>query len=147
MRLNLAILLAMCGRFELENPEQIYGRFGTKNTFPEIRPNINVAPSQMVPIVFGDGEVELTKWGLVPSWAKDPKIGYKMINARAEGIEVKPSFSKPFHTRRCIVPSTGFYEWKATENGKVPYIFQLKIMTCSGWPGYLMSGKINRVGK
>ncbi len=66
------------------------------------------------------------KWGLVPFWAKDEKIGYKMINARAEGIEVKPSFSKPFHTQRCIVPSTGFYEWKITDKGKVPFIFQLR---------------------
>src|SRR5438105_4463481 len=93
----------MCGRFELENPENIYERFKTKNTLPEIRPNNNVKPSHLVPVVIEGREAVLMKWGLVPSWAKDEKIGYKMINARAETVSEKPFFIKPFHTQRCIV--------------------------------------------
>lgn len=67
------------------------------------------------------------KWGLVPSWAKDEKIGYKMINARSEGIETKPSFRAAFKRHRCLVPTTGFYEWKKVDaKMKQPYFIRLK---------------------
>ena len=70
--------------------------------------------------------IEIMRWGLVPSWAKDTKIGYQMINARSEGIEQKPSFRKPFRSQRCIVPATGFYEWqKVSSSRKIPYYFTL----------------------
>lgn len=117
----------MCGRFDLKNPDTLYKRFGvTKALSISLIPNSDVRPSQSVPIVFADREIELMKWGLIPSWAKDEKVGYKMINARAEGIESKPSFKNPFHTQRCLVPATGFYEWKDTSQGKVKYYFHLK---------------------
>jgi putative SOS response-associated peptidase YedK len=71
--------------------------------------------------------LKLMKWGLVPFWAKDEKIGYKMINARSEGIESKPSFRDPFKKRRCLVLSDGFYEWKKFDaKTKVPYFIRLK---------------------
>lgn len=66
------------------------------------------------------------KWGLVPSWAKDPKIGFGLINARAETLIEKASFRKPLTSRRCLVPSSGFYEWKKTDEGKIPYYIHLK---------------------
>jgi len=80
----------------------------------------------------GDGErdvqnsLEMMKWGLVPSWAKDPRIGNKMINARSETITEKPSYRKPLQSKRCLVPASGFYEWHATGTGKVPYHIYLK---------------------
>ena len=70
--------------------------------------------------------LELMKWGLVPSWAKDPSIGNKMINARAETVLEKPSYKKPLQTKRCLVPVSGFYEWQDTGKGKVPYHIYLK---------------------
>ncbi len=103
-----------------------------KIQLPEVKlePRYNVAPGAMMPVIV-KGEEENTvksmKWGLIPFWAKDPKIGYKMINARAEDIDKKPSFRKPIKTQRCLVPASGFYEWKKTDGGKsIPYYFYLK---------------------
>ena len=71
--------------------------------------------------------VSMMKWGLVPSWSKDPDIGHNMINARSEGIEDKPSFRNPLRKRRCLVIANGFYEWKTTnKKTKMPYLFTLK---------------------
>ncbi|MEI6477577.1 MAG: SOS response-associated peptidase family protein [bacterium] len=70
--------------------------------------------------------LELMKWGLVPVWASDEKIGYKMINARAETVHEKNSFKKSFEKRRCLVPITGYYEWKKVGSGKQPYYFRLR---------------------
>jgi putative SOS response-associated peptidase YedK len=75
------------------------------------------------------------RWGLIPSWAKDPKIGAKMINARAEAIAEKPAFRKAFAKRRCLVPMSGFYEWKQMPHGKAPYYVRLlnsDLFTCAG---------------
>jgi putative SOS response-associated peptidase YedK len=66
------------------------------------------------------------KWGLIPFWAKDPRIGYKLINARAETIDSKPSFKHAFQNKRCLIPANGFYEWQSTETGKQPYYINLK---------------------
>jgi putative SOS response-associated peptidase YedK len=95
----------------------------------EISPRTNIAPGQQIlTVVSEDGNRvgKTMKWGLVPSWSKEPKIGYKMINARAEGIESKPSFKNAFKRRRTLIPSSGFYEWQKTEDGKQPYRFVLK---------------------
>lgn len=119
----------MCGRFSLT--EEIYNlkRQFEFEFFEEIGPRYNIAPSQMVLAIGqnkGTRKGAYLKWGMVPYWASDPKIGYKMINARSEGIEEKPSFKQPFKQRRCLILSDGFYEWK--KNGKVkhPYRFVMK---------------------
>jgi len=121
----------MCGRFTLTTNElDLEGRFGFFN--PQgilFEPRYNIAPSQEHPIVIVEEDrrvVKLMKWGLVPQWSKDPEIGYKMINARSEGIEEKPSFRTPLRKRRCLVIANGFYEWKTTaKKTKMPYLFTL----------------------
>jgi putative SOS response-associated peptidase YedK len=117
----------MCGRYTLANVEGLQDRFDTENRLAGIRPNYNVAPGQSMPVITRNSpnKIEIMKWGFVPSWAKDVKIGYKMINARAEGIEVKPSFRSAIKCRRCLVPATGFYEWKKKEGIKVPMHIRL----------------------
>ena len=94
----------------------------------EHAPRYNIAPSQGILAVRaapdgGDGarEAAVLRWGLVPSWAKDPDIGNRVINARAETVAEKPSFRAAFRRRRCLVPATGFYEWRAASGPKQPY--------------------------
>ena len=106
----------MCGRFvSSSTPEQIGAYFDATATGAVLGPNFNVAPTHDVYGVVADGErsrrVEVFHWGLIPSWAKDRKVGYKMINARAETLAEKPAFKKLFATRRCVIPMDGFYEW------------------------------------
>ena len=92
------------------------------------RPRYNAAPTQKLPVITGGvpRQLELLQWGLIPSWAKDPSIGIKLINARAETVLEKPSFRRPFQRQRCLVLADGFYEWQATERGKVPYRFVVR---------------------
>lgn len=104
----------MCGRFNLySNIEMLLERFHLTNIdWIELSPRYNIAPSQdVLAIVQGEhgNKGGFLKWGLVPSWANDPKIGYKMINARAETLAEKPSFKKLLSRRRCIIPADGFY--------------------------------------
>lgn len=114
----------MCGRYvnNIPVPDVIY-YFGVPKCFsPEKR--FNIAPSQKVTIIRQQGQERVLaqiQWGLIPHWAKDPKIGYAMINARAETVATKPSFRDAFRSRRCIVPASGFYEWKRGEKTKQPY--------------------------
>lgn len=115
----------MCGRFtSLLSPEllaAIYEIFG----LPESTPRYNIAPSQPVSIVrqnvAGQRELATVKWGLIPSWAKDPSIGHSLINARGETVAEKPSFRAAFKHRRCIIPASGFYEWVAVGGAKQPW--------------------------
>jgi putative SOS response-associated peptidase YedK len=82
-----------------------------------------------------NGPLVPMRWGLIPSWAKDPQIGAKMINARAETVPGKPAFRKAFSKRRCLVPMSGFYEWKKGPRGKVPHYVRLlnsDLFTCAG---------------
>jgi putative SOS response-associated peptidase YedK len=114
----------MCGRYELSShPTAIALAFGLPHP-PDVRPRYNIAPTQQVPIVRGNaaGERELVemRWGLVPRWAKDPSIGTRMINARAETVATKGAFRNAFARHRCLVPVNGFYEWKRIANGKQP---------------------------
>jgi putative SOS response-associated peptidase YedK len=84
-----------------------------------------VAPQSPVPVVYetkeGERVAELMRWGLVPSWAKDPAIGHKLNNARSDGLFDKPSFGQAARRRRCLLPASGFYEWQATPSGKQPW--------------------------
>jgi putative SOS response-associated peptidase YedK len=111
----------MCGRFVAASPpDEIARYFGA--TAPEalLEPNYNVAPTNDVYAVLEDGsarKVEPLHWGLVPRWAKDPSIGNRMINARAETLASKNAFKHAFSKRRCIIPADGFYEWKAVTAG------------------------------
>lgn len=121
----------MCGRFtRKENFQHLAKQLGLK-ILPALSPRYNIAPSQLVACVRTNPEskewecVEL-KWGLVPSWAKDPGIGNKMINARAETIAEKPTFRKAFKHQRCLVLADGFYEWKQEGNTKQPYYIRFK---------------------
>ncbi len=94
----------------------------------ELTPRFNVAPSQSAPVVRlsadGTREGDLLRWGLVPSWADDPAIGHRHVNARAETVGVKPAFRVAFSSRRCLIPVSGFYEWRVLRDGKTkqPYL-------------------------
>jgi putative SOS response-associated peptidase YedK len=121
----------MCGRFTLFTPwEQLELAFPFLEGDFEAPPRYNIAPSQQVAAVPNREEkrVSLFHWGLIPFWAKDPKIGNRMINARAETLAQKPSFRNAFRRRRCLVLADGFYEWRKVEGQrqKIPYLIRLK---------------------
>jgi putative SOS response-associated peptidase YedK len=120
----------MCGRFDLHLPRELLAEIFGINIVQEIKPRYNIAPSQQVPVirshVDGTRSLDLLKWGLIPSWAKDPHIGYRMINARTETVNVKPSFRKALKYRRCIIPANGFYEWREVGGKKHPLYVKLK---------------------
>jgi putative SOS response-associated peptidase YedK len=120
----------MCGRFtqKSERPD-IQLEFYIQGWLAEPAVSYNIAPSQKAGIIINDGEKNIFasyQWGLVPYWAKDPKIGYNMINAKAETVTQKPSFKGPFKKKRCLIPAEGFYEWKKDGNKKVPYYILFK---------------------
>lgn len=121
----------MCGRFTLTlDPGELQELLNLGPFLHIVQPRYNIAPSQPIPIVKDSQSksVELYLWGLVPFWAKDPKIGYKMINARAETVSEKPAYRAAFKYRRCLILADGFYEWQAVKDGggKQPYLFKLK---------------------
>lgn len=127
----------MCGRFALTHIAGFWSRFAVIDRHAALAPRFNIAPSQFVPIIISgsDNKAVMMKWGLVPFWAKDPKIGNRMINARAETVATKPAFRTSFKRRRCLVPATGFYEWKRLKDGKVPYYIHLKDDSFFGMAG------------
>lgn len=132
----------MCGRFtNTAKKEQIQAEFKVGNKNPGIfQPRYNISPSQMIDAVSsrdGGRILNQLKWGLVPHWAKDPGIGNRMINARAETITEKPSFREAFRKRRCIVPTTGFYEWRQSDGkgGKQPFYFYVTEREVFGFAG------------
>lgn len=122
----------MCGRFTLTRSiEELVEEFDLPADVltSEITPRYNIAPTQSIHAIVAEqgGGRGLRKlhWGLVPSWAKDPSIGAKMINARAETLAEKPSFKTAFRTRRCLIPVDGFYEWKKINKAKQPYYIRM----------------------
>lgn len=106
----------MCGRYTLhQDSENLATRYKLSSKPESIRDNFNVAPAHFMPIIVeedGKPKLEMMKWGLVPVWAKDPNIGYKMINARSESIFEKPAWRSVILKKRCLIPADGFYEWK-----------------------------------
>lgn len=113
----------MCGRYTLhQKAENIAKRYGVADGSATIRENFNVAPGQLMPVITEDDngkrELQIMKWGFVPVWAKDPNMGYKLINARDDGIFEKPMWRSVILKKRCIIPADGFYEWKKTTIGK-----------------------------
>lgn len=114
----------MCGRFTLATPAERIAEHFQLASVPVLAPHYNIAPSQSIAAIRAAGpqrELVWLRWGLVPAWAKDPNIGYKMINARAESLAERPAYRTAFRRRRCLVPADGFYEWKGTGRGKQPY--------------------------
>lgn len=105
----------MCGRFTLRsNLNLILQQFGLDEA-PDLTPRYNIAPTQLVPTVRAAGsgrELAMLRWGLIPSWSKDEKIGNRLLNARSETAAEKPSFRTAFRRRRCLVVADGFYEWQ-----------------------------------
>ncbi len=124
----------MCGRSSLSKVEkELEERFNASFYSDALAqynplPNYNVAPTHMHPVITNDDQEHLQffRWGLIPFWAKDSKIGYKMINARVETVMEKKAFSKSLQSQRCIVPFDGFYEWKKVPGGKQPFRITLK---------------------
>ncbi len=114
----------MCGRYvQVSSPQLLAERFHVTETAVEERDaDYNVAPSKKVPVVVQRSPdrrvLEEMRWGLVPSWARDPAVGNRMINARAEGLAGKPSYKGPFRRRRCIIPADAFYEWRVVPGQK-----------------------------
>ncbi|MBI5119297.1 SOS response-associated peptidase [Candidatus Poribacteria bacterium] len=121
----------MCGRFTLFDSDAILSKaFGVPISF-DLTPRYNVAPSQPILTVrvspeTGKREFAWLRWGLVPHWAQDPSIGNRMINARGETVAEKPAFRDAFQRRRCLVPASGFFEWKKGERRKQPYYIRMK---------------------
>jgi putative SOS response-associated peptidase YedK len=126
----------MCGRYDLtelpiEHFEQLLGR-AIRSQVGDMEPRYNIAPSQSVPIirhaVDGEFEAVYTRWGLLPFWAKDPKLKYSTINARAETVDSAPAFREAFKSRRCLVPATGWYEWQTLPSAqhKQPWRLHLR---------------------
>lgn len=110
----------MCGRFVLTADGKTIQQKFDLDTVPELQARYNIAPSQPVAVISNESPKELNyyKWGLVPSWSKDLAIGNKLINARGETVEEKPSFRSAFKRRRCLIPANGFYEWAKADDGK-----------------------------
>ncbi len=139
----------MCGRYTLSNPRgsfsetpEIDARFLAE--FVEtggVEPRYNIAPTQDVPVITNEGarRIERMRWGLVPFWAKDIKIGNRMINARGETVAEKPAFRTSFKRKRCLIPASGFYEWKRDGKTKTPMHIRLH-----GGGFYAMAGLYDR---
>lgn len=121
----------MCGRYRLSRRKQILEEhFDSVSGMEDWNPRYNIAPTQSVPVIRQNPkepvrELSLFRWGLVPSWAKDPSVAARMINARSETAGTKPAFSEALKFRRCLVPADGFYEWRKTGKVKEPYCFEI----------------------
>lgn len=123
----------MCGRFSLtQSKEKLEKRFNSIFNKEDIEkyhpiPNFNVAPTHIIPVITGNDHLhfQLFRWGLIPHWSKDIRIGAKMINARRETLLEKPAFMNLLKSKRCIIPMDGFYEWK--KNGSIKTPFRIKI--------------------
>jgi putative SOS response-associated peptidase YedK len=122
----------MCGRFTIAFVIGLCERFKVKNCSIQLMPRYNIAPSQDVPVVTraqncgSENEIRMMMWGLVPSWSKDPAHSPKPINARGDTLDQKPMFRDLLKSQRCLVPATGFYEWKKESRGKKPYYVRMK---------------------
>lgn len=119
----------MCSRYFLDADGNVIAYTFRAPPSDKVKKRFNIAPTQQAPVVRlapeGGREIALLRWGLVPYWAKDPKVGTRMINARSEGIAEKPAFRAAVQKRRCVVPATGFFEWQGEAGRKQPYAITL----------------------
>lgn len=119
----------MCGRFAFYSPSEATAALFGASASVEVEPRYNIAPTQYIAAVRGDDaddrELVMLRWGLVPFWAKEPSIGNRMINARAETVAEKPSFRNAYRKRRCLILADGFYEWRKDGERKTPYFISL----------------------
>ena len=119
----------MCGRYCLNLNQDFYHRFGVVNQLSSFPKNFQVSPGQIEPVIVKQEGLTLAwtmKWGLIPFWAKDRGVGNKMFNVRSESLATKIGFRKSFQAKRCLVPSNGFYEWKAENGQKTPYLIEVR---------------------
>ena len=121
----------MCGRFTLRTPAATLAEFFQLARIPTWMPRYNIAPSQPVATVVqtpqhSERTFQLYRWGLIPSWAKDPRMGDRMINAQAETAAIKPAFRTAFRKRRCLVLADGFYEWQKVGRRKQPFYVRMQ---------------------
>lgn len=129
----------MCGRYTLTvDKETLSERFGCSYIVPDYRPRYNAAPMQSMPVVLqelGQRNIMMMKWGMIPRWAKDLRMGSKLINARMETVAEKPAFRDSFQKRRCIIPADGYYEWLKLGQTKQPMRIVLKSRELFGFAG------------
>ncbi len=141
----------MCGRFALNAPALAITEIFEIDILPDLVPRYNVAPSQRVTaVVVASGARTFTdlKWGLIPSWAKDARIGYRMLNARSETVASKPSFRQAFKRRRTLIAATGFYEWlRLDKKNKVPHLFSMADRRPFAMAGLCESWKNHETGE
>lgn len=118
----------MCGRFTLILDSEFLRRFLIQSQKSQLSPRYNIAPTQEVPIIVNEegNNLVMMRFGLIPSWSKEKKTRYSLFNARAETVAKKPIFRHLLNKKRCLVPTTGFYEWKKVGSRKVPYFIHLK---------------------
>jgi putative SOS response-associated peptidase YedK len=119
----------MCGRYALATPPELLAELLRIHAVHcKLQPRYNIAPTQPAAVVRlnreGQRELVAMHWGLIPSWARDAAIGSKLINARCESAADKPAFRSAFRRRRCVIPASGFYEWKKLARGKQPYYIE-----------------------
>lgn len=121
----------MCGRFTLKTPTETLAEVFEVPVPQDLQPSFNIAPSEALVTVRADEqkakrELALLRWGLVPSWSNDPKVGNKMINARSETVATNGAFRSAFRRRRCLVLADGFFEWQRQEKRKQPFYIHMK---------------------
>jgi len=119
----------MCGRFALSISPSVLAKLFGLDEIPDLPPRYNIAPGQSIAAVLSHPEgnirvLKMLRWGLVPPWAKDPAIGNRMINARAETVMDKPAFRRAFQQRRCLIPADGFFEWQKQK--RQPYFIRMR---------------------
>jgi putative SOS response-associated peptidase YedK len=128
----------MCGRFDLHSDRAVLVKVFKIDHFAiEYHPSFNIPPSRQIVIVADDGKRHLLqcRWGFLPSWAKDPKVAFNMINARAETVAEKPAFKDAFRRQRCLVVADGFFEWRREDKLKMPVYIRLKSQRPMGFAG------------
>lgn len=141
-----------CGRYTLVMGQQkLEKRFGTKNKLAKpIKSNYNTSPTQQMPVITNHGEgneIEIMSWGFRPVWAQDISSAYKFFNARAETLAEKPMWKKSFATKRCLVPASGFYEWRKDGKEKTPYYIHLKDQELFAFAGLYDSWTDKKTGE
>ena len=129
----------MCSRYFLDADGNVIAYTFRVPLNERVKRRFNIAPTQEAPVVRADGgggrEIAILRWGLVPYWAKDLKVGTKMINARSEGVEGKPAFREAVKARRCIVPASGFFEWQGEPGRKQPWAITVPDMPLFAFAG------------